>query len=556
MKLYKSLKLDLSSCKPGSFRALPKIHKPKFSIRPIINCVGHLTSNLCYLIDIILKPFVINSSSYLKDSQQLLQEAENLVIPPSSKLYSCDFDSLYTNINLNDALNLISDFIRTRFHSSNIDIIGFRKILEIIFKYNIFKFNKSFYKQVKGIAMGSKCGPSIANVFVLIYETIFLTIHRPIYYKRFIDDIFIIVDENFDIYILISSFGSLKLNVVTDFSVNFLDLWISICKITRSLKFKMYIKPTNTFCYVPTSSNHPSSIFLAIPKSVLLRPRRICSYFSDFLYYARLILFQLISRGYDFETIRKVINMISNLDRSSLIKYKEKEQFHFHEQIIFKMPFDFNFINIKSIIINSFNNIKTKYIFLKEKKLRIIYSMEPNLGRLLVHNFKLNYDNLKLFHFSSCFDLNCKTCIFADSGYFIKFNEYFSIPLYINSSCDTTGIVYIIKCNLCPGVFYIGESGKTVKKRISAHINKIKNFVPFSYHNTNVSKHFNLIGHNYLHHFRFFIFIKNCDDKSIRRNYENQLLNIFKNMKKNLINDSEDLNRNFDLFCTKIFRFK
>ena len=88
------------------------------------------------------------------------------------------------------------------------------------------------------------------------------------------------------------------------------------------------------------------------------------------------------------------------------------------------MPFDFNFINIKSSIINSFNNIKTKYIFLKEKKLRIIYTMEPNLGRLLVHNFKLNYDNLKLFHFSSCFDLNCKTCIFADSGYFIKFNEY------------------------------------------------------------------------------------------------------------------------------------
>ena len=106
--------------------------------------------------------------------------------------------------------------------------------------------------------------------------------------KDFIDDIFIIVDENFDIYILISSFGSLKLNVVTDFLVNFLDLWIFICKITRSLKFKMYIKPTNTFCYVPTSSNHPSSIFLAIPKSVLLRPRRICSYFSDFLYYARL----------------------------------------------------------------------------------------------------------------------------------------------------------------------------------------------------------------------------------------------------------------------------
>ena len=36
-----------------------------------------MTSNLCYLIDIILKPFVIYSASYLKDSQQLLQEAAN-----------------------------------------------------------------------------------------------------------------------------------------------------------------------------------------------------------------------------------------------------------------------------------------------------------------------------------------------------------------------------------------------------------------------------------------------------------------------------------------------
>jgi hypothetical protein len=99
LKLYKSLKLDLSSCKTGSFRALPKIHKSKFSIRPIINCVGHLTSNLCYLIDIILKPFVIYSASYLKDSQQLLQEAENLVIPPSSN-YIVVILTLYTLISI------------------------------------------------------------------------------------------------------------------------------------------------------------------------------------------------------------------------------------------------------------------------------------------------------------------------------------------------------------------------------------------------------------------------------------------------------------------------
>ncbi len=69
------------------------------------------------------------------------------------------------------------------------------------------------------------------------------------------------------------------------------------------------------------------------------------------------------------------------------------------------------------------------------------------------------------------------------------------------------------------------------------------NFITFSYHNTNISKHFNLTGHDDLKHFRFFIFIKKCDDKNIRRNYENQVLNIFKNMKKYLIYDIGDLER-------------
>ena len=55
-----------------------------------------------------------------------------------------------------------------------------------------------FYRQIKGIAMGSKSGPSIANIFVFIFEKEFLRIHRPIFYKRFIDDIFMIIKKGFN----------------------------------------------------------------------------------------------------------------------------------------------------------------------------------------------------------------------------------------------------------------------------------------------------------------------------------------------------------------------
>jgi len=80
-----------------------------------------------------------------------------------------------------------------------INIIAFKKILEIIFKYK-----NVCYRQIKGIAKGSKCGSSIANIVVYIFEKKFLHIYRNsiIFYKRFIDDIFLIIKDDFDLSLL------------------------------------------------------------------------------------------------------------------------------------------------------------------------------------------------------------------------------------------------------------------------------------------------------------------------------------------------------------------
>lgn len=96
-KLFSKIKIDHSEFKVGSFRILPKIHKEKFSIRPIVNCLNHFTSHLCLLVDVILRPFVVRCESYLKDSQHLLQKTLELSVPEGYSLLSGDFDSLYNN---------------------------------------------------------------------------------------------------------------------------------------------------------------------------------------------------------------------------------------------------------------------------------------------------------------------------------------------------------------------------------------------------------------------------------------------------------------------------
>ena len=158
-------------------------------------------------------------------------------------------------------------------NSEHFNIIAFHHILKLVFNNNIFIFNTNnhkknkqgirYFKQIKGVAMGSKCGPTIANIYLLCLERKFLTIYNIPFYARFIDDIFSIFMMDFDTKLLTNNnvFHNLTLNEVCSDTVNFLDLDISLDKITKKIIFSVYIKPTNTFTYLLSRSNHPSFIF-------------------------------------------------------------------------------------------------------------------------------------------------------------------------------------------------------------------------------------------------------------------------------------------------------
>ncbi len=84
----------------GSFRILIKLHKEEFGLRPIVNCRNHPTSNISLLIDVILQPFVKKCPSFLQDLQNLIQKTYRNFFQNDCKIYSCDFSSLYTSLNV------------------------------------------------------------------------------------------------------------------------------------------------------------------------------------------------------------------------------------------------------------------------------------------------------------------------------------------------------------------------------------------------------------------------------------------------------------------------
>ena len=478
----------------------------------------------------ILQPFIRSLITFILDSQNLIQLTENLTFPINSKLFSCDFESLFTNINLDHALILITEFVSKNFFNTDLTTVAFHKLLKFLFENNYFIFNSSIFKQIKGVAMGSKCAPSIANLYIYILEKNFLSIHKPLFYKRFVDDIFTITDSDFDISILKNHFDYLVLNIVTESVVNFLDLLISLDKHTGKLTFSLYIKPTNTFSYLLTSSNHPSFIFKNIPKSVLFRVRRICTFIYDFYFFARLFRIQFIKRGYNETVVDKTIRMISNLDRNKIIPYNsnnKSKNFNLADTLFFKLPFNFNYLNVEKFFSSNFNSIS----LFKNFKIKLINSINPSISSIFIHNFKIKKPTY--FCYKKCSKPSCKTCLYANTNFSIKLTDSFILPILRNSNCSSENLIYIIYCKSC-FFFYIGQTNN-LKNRFRKHKRNIILNIDES-ETLKLIQHFNLPNHS-LKNFCFYVFKTDIVNLTDRLNQENQLIHLFNKLNIPILNE-------------------
>jgi hypothetical protein len=90
--------------KPGRFYFLPKIHNESNPGRHIVSANGHPTEKISKFIDFLLRPFVENLPSHIKDTTDYLKKMENLTIPENITLASMDATSLYTSIPHDDGI--------------------------------------------------------------------------------------------------------------------------------------------------------------------------------------------------------------------------------------------------------------------------------------------------------------------------------------------------------------------------------------------------------------------------------------------------------------------
>ena len=60
-------------------------------------------------------------------------------------------------------------------------------------------FDNKYYSQIDGVAVGSPLGPTLANIFLCYHKSNWLKDcpkdFKPVYYKRYVDDIFVLFNK-------------------------------------------------------------------------------------------------------------------------------------------------------------------------------------------------------------------------------------------------------------------------------------------------------------------------------------------------------------------------
>ena len=159
--------LNSSGVKTAQFRMFPKIHKKGNPGKTVVSSVNCHITKMSKSIDHVLQPHVKELRSYIKDSIDFIQKINDLErIPENSIFVKVDVRSLNTTIPNNEGIKIVETTLKRK----NIATIIITTCLHLVLTLNNFIFNCQNYLQIKGFAMGTKCAPCYANIFMGIFE--------------------------------------------------------------------------------------------------------------------------------------------------------------------------------------------------------------------------------------------------------------------------------------------------------------------------------------------------------------------------------------------------
>ena len=301
---------------------LPKTHKPRTPLRPIMSGLKSPTTAISRWLDGILRPLFdrLASETTIANETQLIKQVERwsaqyLTLATSS--ITMDVTDLYTMIPQEGGIRALKRLIQL---SGLKQIDGVEKgiilaLVRFVMNNNYFYLNGSYYKQIRGGAMGSSLTLTLANAYMYFVEQPIATWANrtcSLYY-RYIDDLFIMSDVYTDILSgLVHFWNKLDENIELSETIGptaeYLD--IRIGNEEDRLVSAVYHPPSHEPYFLPFTSVHNEHIKKNIPFGALVRAIRYSSGFNAFKREVAHICMSLLLNKYAITFILKQLDRV------------------------------------------------------------------------------------------------------------------------------------------------------------------------------------------------------------------------------------------------------
>ena len=364
----------------------------------------------------------------LKSTNMFLHRMKTVSFEPNDQLISFDAVSLYTNVPLQETIDLISEYV---YDQPMDDQPPFKKL---IFKRllkaatgGIFAYQDKLYRQTDGIMMGSPLGPTMANFLLAHHENKLLEsmpIGKPKAYMRYVDDIFCVFPDSVDYHPFLEAMNKFHKNIeftteIGGTQLAFLDVNISIQN--ADFETMIYRKPTNTGVILNYSALCPMQWKVGLLTCLLFRAWMICSSYKLFHQEVIILKEMFLKNGYPQSFFERVLKSFLLKKMLPFSGPRSESQDDMEKFYILRIPY----IGRASI---QFRRKLTKLV--KE-------TMDMKL-RCVFHSCKVR----------NFFSLKCK------SSHFLQSN-----------------VVYKFSCRRDASIFYVGETGRHLGIRASEHLN-------------------------------------------------------------------------------------
>ena len=277
---------------PAKFYGLPKLHKKRDNhrqppLRPIVSSIGAYNYNLAKYLSSLLVPLLPDKYS-VKDSFSFVEELRSFDFN-NKFLISFDVESLFTNIPLNETIDIAVDLILKHHPKFSIKKPDLKKLFSFATSETHFLFNGKFYDQVDGVAMGSPLAPILANLFLGFHEETWLNNFNKadiLLYRRYVDDTFCVFKNERDAMSFFEFINSQHPNIKFTFEkqndgkLSFLDVLID--NSSHDCVFSVFHKKTYTGLLTNFFSFTPFRYKIGLVRTLIDRTYKINNTSSGF----------------------------------------------------------------------------------------------------------------------------------------------------------------------------------------------------------------------------------------------------------------------------------